>query len=128
MLWTAGAGAYKLCMAEHVRPASCTKSGAYNSWTLTCTGGTITKILGHCHETYVKSYAVTCLNLYYREIVFVLCNIDTIISNGQIMHLNVPVFDNRSLNDCHEFGVKEDKKTTIYNNLNVSYIISKIPF
>jgi hypothetical protein len=128
LMATAGADAYKLCMAEHVKPTSCTKSGDYDTWILTCTGGTVKKINGHCTGTY-HTYVVGSDNEFDCESYDANCTIDTIISNGQIVYFNLLVSKHTD-NRCFSSGtyLLTNYKPIVYSQLNTATVISKIPF
>jgi hypothetical protein len=118
-------------MAEHVKPTSCTKSGNYDSWILTCTGGTVTKMAGHCEGKYeFDTLTNKCSNSNYGLTTADLrCSLDTIISNGQGMYLNITVSNYYAFNACIYFNYDMSEnyyKSTMYNQLDVSTIISKI--
>jgi hypothetical protein len=134
MLFAADASAYKLCMAEHAKPTSCTKSGDYDSWTLTCTGGTVSKILGHCEDEMVmqnlyigpsSSSSVTgeIISFCYIN---VRCVVDSVISNAQGMHLSMVLGAMHGGTSC-SLGLLADFRSNIYNDLTASDILSKIP-
>jgi hypothetical protein len=127
ILWVAGAEAYKLCMAQHVKPTSCTKSGSYGSWTLACTGGTVTKMWGHCGGTF-ESNGYHEGNCYYIAEADIRCSLDAMISNGQLVDLNITIYSyHTSSGGCYTYN-NGNYQSGIYNSLTAAAIISQIPF
>jgi hypothetical protein len=125
----AGAPAYKLCMAQHVKPTSCTKSGSYDSWILTCTGGTVPKMWGHCEGPYEATNSTSCYSSHYLVTANVRCSLDTIMSNGQIVHLNITALSHYTKGECvytYEY-MASNYPYYIYDSLNAATILSKIP-
>ncbi|MDR2269169.1 MAG: hypothetical protein LBD94_03220 [Rickettsiales bacterium] len=95
LLLTNGAFAYKLCMAQHVKPTSCTKSGDFDSWVMTCTGGTISKMQGHCEiqlTASVPNSSSECINDYKEKTYIYSCYLDVAVSNGQLIPFNTHLF------------------------------------
>ncbi|MDR1071263.1 MAG: hypothetical protein LBL21_01310 [Rickettsiales bacterium] len=124
----AGAPAYKLCMAQHIPPAECTRLGSYEMWVFTCTGGTITTMWGHC-ETQTTAVVPNseCSNDHKEKTYASSCYLDGATSNGQILTFNTRLIA-QSASACSSVDIAAAMKSAIFPAIQLDIILSRVPF